>query len=345
MQACRTVEKVGGSTCWRLPLDGGAGMKALVKTAPGPGGLELQDIPVPTIGDDDLLLKVSYCGVCGSDLHIEDGIHPCDPPVVIGHEFSGVVAGRGGNVRGFEEGDPVAFKRGWSPYPGVGSDGGFAEYMRAPANCMWKTPEAISQEEASQFETVCTPMGFVRDVVAVRPGERVVVSGPGMIGLLAVNVAKIDGASHVVSLGAAGDDAVRLPKAEEMGADETFLFGDAALARLGALAPQCWVEASGAAAAIETAVECVAPGGRICIGGLGRGPWCVNMARVAMKSLRIQGAWGGPLKYIPEAVDLIRSGRLKMSATLSVMPLTQWREAFAILRRKEAVKILLDPSR
>lgn len=319
-------------------------LKALVKTASGPGALELRDVDVPPIGDGDLLLKVSYCGVCGSDLHIEDGIHPCDPPVVIGHEFSGVVVRKGKDVKGFEERDAVAFKRGWSPYPGVGSDGGFAEYMRAPADCMWKTPEGISQAEASQFETVCTPMGFVRDVVGVEAGDRVVVSGPGMIGLLAVNVAKIDGASHVISLGAVGDEAVRLPTAETMGADETLLFGDAALERLKEFAPQCWIEASGAAAAIEAAVECVGPGGRICIGGLGRGPWSVNMARVAMKSLRIQGAWGGSLKYIPESVGLIRSGQLKMSAPLSVMPLTQWQDAFAMLRRGEGIKILLDPS-
>ena len=56
-------------------------MKALVKFAAGPGNLELQDIPVPEIGDDDILIKISYCGICGSDLHIEKGIHPCDPPV------------------------------------------------------------------------------------------------------------------------------------------------------------------------------------------------------------------------------------------------------------------------
>ncbi len=319
-------------------------MKALVKAAPGPGNLELQEVPVPEIGDGDLLLRVSYCGICGSDLHIEDGIHPCDPPVVIGHEFSGIVEEVGRNVTSFQEGDPVAFRRGWSPYPGVASDGGFAEYMRAPAECMWKTPEGVTQQEASQFETVCTPMSLVRDNLGVKRGERVAVSGPGMIGLLAVNIAKIDGASHVIAVGAPNDEERRLPAARAMGADETLVHGEAAVERLRDFAPQCWVEASGATAAIESAVECISKGGRIAAAGLGHGPWNVDMARVAYNSLTIRGQWGGNQDYIPEAAELIRDGKLKMSVPLSVMPLAQWREAFDLLRRQEAVKILLDPS-
>ena len=183
-------------------------MKALVKYAPGPGNLELQDIPVPEIGDDDILIKISYGGICGSDLHIETGTHPCNPPVVICHEFSGVVVGMGKNVTTFKKGDPAAFWKGWSPYPGVGANGGFAEYLRAPANCMWKTPEGISQEEATQFETIMTPMALVRDVAHLRSGERVVVSGPGQIGLLAANIARIDGASHITMIGGPGDAAL-----------------------------------------------------------------------------------------------------------------------------------------
>ena len=319
-------------------------MRALVKAAPGVGNLELRDLPVPEIGDDDLLLRVSFCGVCGSDIHIEDGIHPCDPPVVIGHEFSGVVTKVGRRVTGFQEGDAVAFRQGWSPYPGVGADGGFAEYMRAPADSMWKTPEGVTQEEASQFETVCTPMSLVRDNVQLAVGERVVVSGPGMIGLLAMNMAKVDGASQVVAMGAPSDREKRLPIALAMGADQVLVHNNAAIERLREFAPQCWIEASGAPAAIATAVACVARGGRIAVAGLGHGPWDVDMARVAYNSLTIRGQWGGRQEYIPEAAELIREGKLKMSAPLSVMPLTRWREAFDLLRSQQAAKILLDPS-
>ncbi|MFC1712348.1 zinc-binding dehydrogenase [Candidatus Poribacteria bacterium] len=320
-------------------------MKALVKFAPGPGNLELRDIPVPEIGDDDILMKVSYGGICGSDLHIETGIHPCDPPVAIGHEFSGVVAEVGKNVTRFRDGDLVAFWKGWSPYPGVGANGGFAEYLRAPADCMWKTPEDISQEEATQFETIMTPMALVRDVARLRSGERVVVSGPGHIGLLTTNVARIDGASHITVIGAAGDEALRLPKALEVGADEAIQFGEEALEKLKDNPPSVWFEASGAAAPIEAAVECVARGGRVVLSGLGDGPWNVNMRRVAYRSLKILGKWGGNQAYLEESVELMLSGKLKMATTITdVIPLTKWQDAFEKARRCEGVKILLDPS-
>jgi L-iditol 2-dehydrogenase len=320
-------------------------MKALVKYAPGPGNLELRDIPVPEIGDNDILLKISYCGICGSDLHIETETHPCDPPVAIGHEFSGVIARVGKSVTGFREGDAVAFWKGWSPYPGVSADGGFAEYLRAPADCMWKTPEGISQEVASQFETIMTPMALVRDVARLRSGERVVVSGPGQIGLLVANVARIEGASHITMIGGPGDEALRLPKALEMGADEALLFGEEALAKVKENPPSAWFEASGAASAIEAAVDCVAPRGRVVLSGLGEGPWNVDMNRVTYRSLSILGKWGGNQTYLKESVELMRSGKLNMAATVTdVMPLTQWQQAFEKARRKEGIKILLDPS-
>jgi len=321
-------------------------MKALVKTAAGPGKLEYKDVPTPEIGDDDVLMKVTYCGVCGSDLHIETGIHTCTPPVILGHEYTGVVAEVGENVSDFGPGDAVSYLHGFNPFPGVGSDGGFAEYMRVPARSLWKTPAGVSPEEASQFETVIVPMGLVRDHVKVQPGERVVVSGPGMIGVLAANMAKVEGASHVTVLGGPRDEKVRLPIAAKVGADEAVLFSDEALAKLeGENAPSCWIEASGAAAAIAAAAKHVKRRGRITVSGLGKGPWNVDMARVAYNNIMIKGVWGGPTRYIPESAELMREGKLKVKQTITdVMPLSKWQAAFAMLRKQEALKILLDPS-
>jgi L-iditol 2-dehydrogenase len=322
-------------------------MRALVKSAPGPGHLDLQEAPIPRIGDDDVLIKISYCGICGSDLHIETGLHICFPPVILGHEYTGVVAALGKNVKQFREGDPVSFRSGFQPFPGYRGDGGLAEYMRAPASSLWRTPEGISLEAATQFETVRVPLTLVRDVMGMKPGSRVVVTGPGPIGLLVANVARLEGAAHITVLGGPGDEKIRLPKALELGADEAELFSAEALAKLaGDRAPTCWFETSGAAPAIEAAVEHVAPGGRITVSGLGRGPWNVNMARVAFDNIKILGQWGGNNAYLDECARLMQSGQLKVDAIISaVMPLTQWREAFALLRRQEAIKIILDPSR
>ena len=320
-------------------------MRALVKTEPGAGHLELQDIPIPQIGADDVLVEIAFCGVCGSDLHMETGTHPCAPPVVLGHEWTGIVAQRGVNVSQFSVGDPVSFWQGTNPYPGVSADGGFEEYMRVPAECLWITPPGITPEEATQFETVITPMALVRDVAQLQPGERVVVTGPGPIGLLVANLAKIEGAAHVTVLGAPGDEVVRLPTALEIGADEAALFGPESLSTVsGENAPSVWFEASGAAAAIEAAVEHTARGGRVVVSGLGEGPWNVNMRRVAYQSLQILGRWGGAQHYLEDAVALMQSGQLNMAALISeVMPLSEWQAAFDKVRRKEGIKILLDP--
>ncbi|MEO2002991.1 MAG: alcohol dehydrogenase catalytic domain-containing protein [Candidatus Poribacteria bacterium] len=304
-------------------------------------------MPIPKIGDHDVLMKVTYCGVCGSDLHIETWVHDCDAPVVLGHEYTGVVAEVGAGVTQFRAGDPVSYYRAPNPFPGVIADGGFAEYMRLPAASLWKTPDGVTPEEATQFETILPPIEAVRGVAQLRPGERVVVTGPGQIGLLITNIARIAGASHITALGGPDDEAVRLPLAKEFGADEGLPFGEEALATLkGNNAPAVWFEASGAAPAIEAAVDHVAQRGRIVITGIGSGPWNVNMWCVARHSLRVLGLWGGNHAALEQAVEWIRAGKLDMSATIGgVMPLTEWQEAFSKRRRKEAVKILLDPSR
>jgi len=321
-------------------------MKALVKFAAGPGNLELRDIPVPEVGDDDILIKVLYCGICGSDLHIEAGIHPCDPPIAIGHEFSGVVAKVGKNVTSLKEGDRAGFCKGWTPYPGVSGNGGFAEYLWAPANCMCVLPEGISLEAATQFETIMTPAALVRDVAKLKKGERVVVSGPGQIGLLVANLARIEGASHITMIGAPGDVALRLPKALEMGTDEAVVFSEDVYEKIDENPPSVWFEASGAAAAVQAAAEHVARGGRIVCSGLGDGPWNINMQRVVYRSISIFGKWGGNQSYLTEAIERMLSGELKMDATITdIMPMTGWKEAFEKAHRQEGIKILLDPSK
>jgi threonine dehydrogenase-like Zn-dependent dehydrogenase len=322
-------------------------MRALVKTAQGVGNVEIRDVPIPEIGRDDVLMKVALCGICGSDIHIQDGIHECEAPVTLGHEYVGTVAKAGRNVKDLKEGDQVAFFSSPNPFPGYRVDGAHAEYMRVGAKYLWKIPEGVTLEAATQFETVRVPMGLVRDTVQLRPGERIVISGPGPVGLMAVNMAKIEGASHITVLGGPGDEKMRLPKALELGADVAEPFSDEAVAKLqGDGAPRCWIEASGAAVAIEAAVESVSYGGRVAVSGIGKGPWNVNMWRVARRNLLVKGQWGGREEYVGQSVDLIRSGKLKMDSLITAtVPLTEWEKAFDLLRMKEGIKILLDPTK
>lgn len=321
-------------------------MRALVKPAPGATELELRDVPVPEVGVDEVRIRIAACGICGSDLHIRDGTHPCDPPVVLGHEFAGTVDAVGAAVDRFEVGDRVGYRRSWNPFPGVDADGAFAPYMLAPASGIWPLPDDVRFEEATQFETIKGPMTWVRETAALEAGERVVVSGPGPIGLLVCNVAKMEGASSVVVLGTEADESVRLPAALEMGADEALTFGDEALSRIAADPPAVWFEASGAAPAIEAAVDHVAPGGRVVCNALGNGPWDVDMRRVAYESIDIRGRWGGNSDTLPDAVDAIRAGDLHVDRIVThTLPLSEWERAFERLESGDGIKILLDPSR
>lgn len=320
-------------------------MSALVKPEPGDADLELREVPIPEIGPEEVRIRIAACGICGSDLHMRDGTHPCDPPVVLGHEFAGTVDAVGADVDEFAVGDRVGYRRSWNPFPGVDADGGFAAYMRAPASALWTLPDDIGFAEATQFETVKGPMTWVHETAALEPGERVVVSGPGPIGLLVANVARMAGASSVVVLGTEADEAVRLPAALEMGADEALVFGDEALSRIAADPPAVWFEASGAAPAVEAAVDHVAPGGRVICNALGNGPWDVDMRRVAYESIDIRGRWGGDSDTLPDAVDAMRAGDLRVDRVVShTLPLSEWERAFEMLERKEGIKILLDPS-
>lgn len=321
-------------------------MQALVKTADGEGNIERKQVPVPGVGPEEVLIEVAFCGICGSDLHIETGAHPVDPPVVLGHEFSGTVAGVGEEVTAFSPGDAVGFHGSWHPFPGVDGDGAFAEYIRAPAASIWNIPQGIDLKEATQFETVRTPMTMVRDTVQLEAGERAVVSGPGPIGLLGTNIAKMEGASAVVVLGTESDSAVRLPAARRLGADDVFVFGDDALASLAEDPPSVWFETSGAAPAIEAAVDHVAPGGRVACTGLGDGPWNIDMRRVAYENIRVLGQWGGKDGYIEPAAEAIQSGQLNVAEIITdTVPLSEWQDGFEKARSQSGIKVLLDPSR
>ena len=320
-----------------------ASMRAVVKPAAG-AELELQDIPVPDVGPGDVRIDVSFCGICGSDLHIEDDAHPSSPPVVLGHEFSGIVDAVGTDVEAFEPGDRIGFRHSWSPFPGVDGDGGFAEYMTAPADVLCHIPDDLSLELATLFEPVRPPLTIVRDVAELSAGERVVVSGPGPMGLLVTAAARLEAPDDLRVLGTEHDKARRLPLARELGADDTQVFGEDSLAAIADEPPDVWFETSGAPPAIEAAVDHVRPGGRVVCSGLGEGPWNVDMRRVAYRNLSIHGQWGGKDQYIPVALEAIRSGELQLERLISdIVPLTDWERGFELARSQQGIKVLLRP--
>lgn len=177
--------------------------------------LAIEDIPLREIDSDELLIQVHSCGVCGTDYHILNGDAHSKPPVVPGHEFSGVISGVGKDVKSFREGDRIAvdpniicgycsYCRSGAPNHcenlqalGVDINGGFAEYVLVPYKQAYQIPDELSLEEAAFAEPLsCCIHGIKKAGIA--SDSTVIVVGGGSIGLMMVQLAKLSGASRVI---------------------------------------------------------------------------------------------------------------------------------------------------
>ena len=194
-------------------------MTGLVQYALQPQAVELRELPVPELGDEDVLLRVGAVSVCGSDVHQYHNKQswPVKVPVVLGHEFGGQVARIGARVRGFKEGDRVVSETAASicgqclycrtgeynlcPQRsgfGYGTHGAMAEFVRVPERCLHHIPDSLPFERAALTEPCCVGYNAVVVKSRVRPGDVVVVLGPGPIGLIAAEMARISGAGTVI---------------------------------------------------------------------------------------------------------------------------------------------------
>jgi L-iditol 2-dehydrogenase len=215
-------------------------MKAVVKYGKGKGMIEMRDLPEPEIGPDEVLIEVKAVSVCGSDLHIFHDTHPYWPPVVLGHEFSGVIAQVGEAVSGWKIGDRVVSETRTgacgvcytcqSGFPqvcdrkrayGIGLNGAFAKYVAGPAKLLHNLPDNIPFDVAAMTEPIAVCVTSIVERCGLQVGESVIVTGPGPIGLISVAVAKAAGAKTILITGRSSDEGIRFEKARELGADET----------------------------------------------------------------------------------------------------------------------------
>jgi L-iditol 2-dehydrogenase len=255
---------------------------AVVNFAPEKGSVEIREIEQPSIGSDDVLLEVANVGVCGSDLHQWTADHswPVNYPVVLGHEFGGTITAIGADVQGWNEGDRVVSetaaiishdnpmtRRGlYNLDPtrkgfGYGVNGAMTRFVRVPSRILHRVPNHLSFEQACLTEPCCVAYSAVVKNARIEPGDRVVVLGPGTIGILCAAMARLCGA-EVVIVGLPAD-AHRLEIAKQYGCQ--VIIGDAkpwALERDG-LGCDGVVDAAGASATLRIALDLVRPAGWI----------------------------------------------------------------------------------
>lgn len=344
-------------------------MTALCKTAEGKGFIELREIDIPVPGADEILIKVEAAGICGSDLHIYnwDTQVRMQPPVVMGHEFSGTIEEVGGSVTNWHLGDRVTAEPSYYVCEecaycksgfynlceerqvfGFWADGAFAEYIKVPAKRLHKLPDNISFEEGAMIEPFACCVHGVKELTGVDVEDFTVVSGPGAIGLLCLQVARASGARTAV-IGTEAD-VKRLELARELGADYTFQIGkDDVLREIrdlsGGLGADVVIEASGAAPAVDMGFDMAKKRGKYLQIGLFGKPISTAFEKIAYKELQIFGSFAQKWSAWKCALKLLGNEKVRLKPLVSdALPLREWEKGFNKLLNKEGYKILLYPN-
>lgn len=351
-------------------------MKALVKYGFGKGEAEIREIPVPSIGDDDVLIEVQAAGVCGSDLAFFEGGHEnlLRPPVVLGHEFSGIVAQVGKNVADWKAGDRVVsdntgyvcgkcYACSTADYLacperlgiGYGMDGGFTEFVRIPGqvlkvfpNSLMRIPESISFEEAAILDPCCNAYMAINQESKFYPGDDIAVFGVGALGLFSIQNARAAGAANIIAIGLAADEE-RFKIATKLGATH-IIKGDlenvqervAEITRGDGVG--LVIDCAGVSVVLKQAIDIVRTSGQIVKIGYDEHPLGFSLDPVLDKAVSIKGHFGYSWLSWRNAIKLVEAGKLDMKAMISHrMKIDQFREAFDLLREKKAIKIIFTP--
>lgn len=328
-------------------------MIGLAKLAPEPGNLALSERPEPDPGAGEALIEVHGTGVCGSDLHIEASEYPSNPPMTLGHEVSGVVAAVGASVDPAWLGARVVCETYFSTCGrcpacrdgrpnlcperrsiGTHVDGGFAPRLIVPARNLHRIPEWLDGHAAALAEPLACVCQCMLDPIVVSPSDRVLVVGPGPMGILAGQVAQALGGEVVVS--GLPADAPRLAVARQLGlgvvTEGTPIDVDVA------------IDASGSAGGIAACLHAVSRGGRFVQIGISGRPVTVPLDELLLKEVDVSTGFASTPRSWRRALTLIERRDVQLEPLVSeVAPLTAWERVFADLRASRGMKIVLDP--
>ena len=339
-------------------------MKALVKAKPEPG-IWMQEVPIPEIGPNDVLIRVRKASICGTDIHIWNwdawSQRTIKVPMVIGHEFMGEIARLGEEVTGFQVGERVsgeghitcghcrncrAGKRHLCRNTvglGVNRPGCFAEYVSLPAFNVFRVPKEIPDEIASFFDplgnAVHTALSF--DLV----GEDVLITGAGPIGVMAAAISKHVGARHVVVTDL---NPYRLELARKMGATRAVdvrseTLGDV-MQSLGMTEGfDVGMEMSGNGQAFRDMLAVMNHGGRVAILGIPPNEVSIDWNQVIFKGLVLKGVYGREMfETWYKMVAMLQSGLDVAPVVTHRFPAARFAEAFEAMRSGQSGKVILD---
>lgn len=340
-------------------------MKCVVKERPEVGALALTERPIPTYGANDILVKVKAAAVCGTDVHImewnEWSQKRINPPTIIGHEFAGEVIAVGDHVTTIKIGDLVSAETHIvcnscslchngnehvcpnTKTIGVARDGCFAEYISIPAE------NAIVYDPSTPVEivSIMEPFGVAVHAAMEFPvaGKTVLVNGCGPIGVMAIAVAKKCGAAKVFAVEI---NKQRGELALKMGADEVLNPMEVDVVKeikaKTAYGAEVVIEFTGNIRAIKTAIECMAPEGKMAAAGLPDGSVDFNFSEFVYSGKVIKGIAGRLMYKTWEDAKGLIAGGLDLSPIIThTLPLEEFQEGLHLMKSGECCKAILIP--
>ncbi len=346
-------------------------MKAIVKTAPGPGNLAYTDFRDPELHPGQVVIEVQAAGLCGTDLSLYNWkesmvrVFKPKPPMVMGHEFAGVVAQVGPGVTGLKLGDRVTAnpmlycgqcyfcKAGRQsicdnrPQLGLGLDGCFARFIAVRQENVYPLPPEATFEAAAMSEVLCVALHAL-DRIPVGPGDTVAVVGPGPMGFLVLLAVRAAGASRLVMTGLKVDRD-RLQVAKSLGAhtivaDETDP-GEGIRALTRGMGADVVFECAGHPSGVPQALDLVRKGGRIGVLGQGYADSSFNTAILSYWEAELIGIRSYDPKVWHRSYDVLASRQMPLETLITHrLPLHEAAQGIDLMKSKQGLKIMFTPN-
>ncbi len=338
---------------------------AVVCFGPARYSVELRELPPPRLRADEVLVDVANVGVCGSDLHmwLGDQSWAIPYPMVLGHEFSGIIREVGAELEGqwrvgervvsetaavIDPRSPLSRRGLYNLDPnrkgfGGAVDGSMTRQIAVPARILHRIPETVSLPEAALTEPCCVAYSAAVANAHIEPGDRILVLGPGPIGILCAAIASLRGA--IVAVAGLERDRKRLEVVTAYGCEA--LVGDVEEWAFGAgpdrLGVDGVIDSTGVSASLQTAMKVVRPAGWISKVGWGPQPCQFSLDPLVQKNVRLQGSFSHNWPIWERVLFLMGTGKLDVKPILGgIWPLEDWRPAFETMHSGEIVKAVLQ---
>ena len=345
-------------------------MKAVVKYGRNDRNVEVREVPEPTMGPDQVLIEVKATGVCGSDVHMwrEHQSWAVKLPLVLGHEFCGVIADVGANVSGFKVGQRVACETAaqvcgscvyclsgnYNLCPtrlgyGALADGSMTSYVAARPQILHHVPDNVPFEHAALTEPICVAYNALVEKTTMKPGDLVVIQGPGPIGIMALQIVRLRGAGTIVVLGTDADEK-RMEVAAELGAHYTVNIQHEDAGQLvkslgDGFGADLVVDCTGVSKALKQSMDLVRPNGRITKIGWGPQPLDFSLDPLVGKAVTLQGSFSHTYPTWERVLTLLSTGQINLGPVIGgIYGLDEWEAAFHKMEIGENVKSVLKIS-